>query len=192
MPLDLPTLAALVPLCAPQVSPATLLAVAQVESGLDPLAIHVNGVGGGRIRAAGVDAAVAASADLIRRGRSVDLGLGQINSANLGWLGLSVREAFDPCRNLSAAARVLQQGYARSAAVEPQAALGAALSYYNTGHPQRGFANGYVARVRAAAIRLQSGDAPQAPAAEPPAWDVLARARRGERRELVFASGVHP
>lgn len=47
---------------------------------------------------------------MISAGRRVDLGLAQINSKNLGWLGLSVEAAFDSCQNLAAAARVLQAG----------------------------------------------------------------------------------
>ncbi|MEI9891358.1 MAG: hypothetical protein WDN45_13185 [Caulobacteraceae bacterium] len=35
-----------------------------------------------------------------------------------------------------------------------QAALKTALSYYNTGHPARGFTNGYVAKVANAADRI--------------------------------------
>lgn len=100
--------------------------------------------------------AVTKASALIAAGRSVDLGLAQINSGNLVWLGLSVADTFDPCLNLSAAARVLQDGYRRSdaAAVGEQAALLTALSYYNTGHPRRGFANSYVAKVTTVAARF--------------------------------------
>ena len=64
---------------------------------------------------------------------------------------------FEPCANLSAAARVLQDGYERSdpKAVGQQAALRTTLSYYNTGHPSRGVKNGYVGRVEAASSRIE-------------------------------------
>jgi soluble lytic murein transglycosylase-like protein len=74
-------------------------------------------------------------ARLIRQGYNIDLGLGQINSANLGWLGLSVEDAFEPCRNLAAAARVLTTNY-QSVAHSAQSsdhAIATALSLYNTG-----------------------------------------------------------
>src|SRR3546814_12879796 len=87
------------------------------------------------------------------RGYNIDLGLGQINSANLGWLGLSVENAFEPCSNLAAAARVLATNYQAVARLAPSRdhAIATALSMYNTGDRQRGFRNGYVARVYASA-----------------------------------------
>ncbi|MDO9711785.1 lytic transglycosylase domain-containing protein [Paracraurococcus lichenis] len=124
---------ALAAVCAPGVAPETLAAISRTESGLHVLAIGVNGQGGGTLLPATRDEAVAETRSLLRAGRSVDLGLMQINSRNLGWLGLTVEDAFDPCRNLAAGARLLTS-----------------LSAYNTGHPGRGIANGYVARVLAA------------------------------------------
>lgn len=101
--------------CAPGVAVETLLSVAKVESGFDPLAIGVNGKPAITVRAKSKGEAIARASALIRAGRSVDLGVGQINSRNLQWLGLSVEAAFDPCRNLAASARVLQDGYGRGA-----------------------------------------------------------------------------
>ena len=155
MPLDLATFQTLAQACAPNVAPATLFAVAQTESRLNPLAIGVNGPGGGSLDIRALETAVRTAEALIAAGRNIDLGLGQINSRNLGWLGLSVEAAFDPCRNLAAAARLLQASYARAnpAPGAEQAALRTALSLYNTGDPQRGLRNGYVARVVRAASR---------------------------------------
>ena len=186
--LDLGLILSLAQACAPQVAPQTLAAVAYAESRFDPLAIGVNrGPRPVRRPRDPVEAARTARA-LIARGANLDLGLAQINSDNLGWLGLSVEDAFDPCRNLTAAGRVLQAGY-RPASTSPadrQVALRAALSRYNTGHPERGLRNGYVARVDRAAVRLAltapgpSLEPPPAPSLPepppPPAWDVFARA----------------
>lgn len=177
--------------CAPSIAPETLLAVVQVESGFEPLAIGVNGAP--RMTATArtaADAAAKASA-LIAQGRSVDLGLAQINSRNLGWLGLSIDEAFDACRNLAAAARVLQAGYLPSGDGDEQPALLRALSRYNTGDAWRGFANGYVAKVQEAAARFAPAlradltspaplDQPLVTAAPPrQAWDVFGEAADG-------------
>ena len=162
--------------CAQSVAPATILSIAHAESSFDTLAINVNN--GPRLRPA-TDAADAArlARRYIAAGYSVDLGLGQINSNNLGWLGLSVEDALDPCRNLAAAARVIGLNYraaARSGA-SGQEAMGIALSLYNTGRPRRGFANGYVARVyRSAAIVTRGLGAP-APVAAPPRENSAAR-----------------
>jgi hypothetical protein len=90
--------------------------------------------------------------------RSVDLGLMQINAANLQKLGLTVADAFDPCQSLAAAGRLLQGGYltAGGGYVPSQTALRKALSLYNTGTLTRGFVNGYVKRVEAAASQVQA------------------------------------
>ena len=172
MILALEQMQALADNCAPAVAAETLIAVAKVESGFNPLAIGVNGQPAVRVRAINRTDAAAKAQALIEAGRSVDLGLAQINSRNLEWLGLSVDAAFDPCRNLAASARVLQDGYARAApkAVGEQPALLTALSYYNTGHPERGFRNGYVAKVTKAASSLVPAIKPEREraASEPP------------------------
>lgn len=203
MTLDLPTFMALAAACAPQIAPETLLAVARVESGLDPLAIGVNGAGGRALRPVDRNVATAQANALIAAGGNVDLGLAQINSRNLGKLGLTVAGAFDPCLNLSASARVLQTSYRRAAPLggaSEQARLRTALSFYNTGDATRGWANGYVAKVVAAAAHVPPQAAgPTARRADdgapPPAWDVFARARWiGAARVSVFPAnpGAEP
>jgi type IV secretion system protein VirB1 len=164
--------------CAPQAAAETLLAVMHVESGLDPLAIGVNGATPRRVRVASRTEAIAQAGALIAGGANIDLGLAQINSANLGRLGLSVADAFDPCRSLAAGATILQNNYqaVRAFSANDQWALRAALSLYNTGDRNRGFKNGYVARVeRAAAAEQALPVEPLRPvgASPPPAWDAF-------------------
>lgn len=146
-------------------------------------------------------------------GYSVDLGLGQINSRNMRWLGLTWDTVFDPCTNIAALGAVLTSNY-RSAKSgrDPQTALRVALSMYNTGSQTRGFRNGYVAKVvgnagiadaipafaTAAALRgdlreLAAAEnaaleAPAAPvrAAPPPRWNVFERAAY-DRETLLLA-----
>jgi type IV secretion system protein VirB1 len=200
MPLDLATFLTLAPVCAPGVAPPTLLAIAQVESGLDPLAIGVNGAAGLPVRVRSAAEATRRAEALIAAGRNVDLGLGQINVRNLAPLGLSVADAFDPCRNLAASARILTEGYRRAApsAGGEQRALRTALSFYNTGDPDRGVRNGYVAKVVAGAIPTSAGSGARAPAADAPmtpvaAWDVFGRAREARHGFLVKPiSGAQP
>jgi type IV secretion system protein VirB1 len=192
MAISLAAALALAAQCAPTVAPETLLSVVQVESRFEPLAIGVNGAPRVVVAPTSVDDAVAKAGALIAAGRNIDLGLAQINSKNLSWLGLSLVEVFEPCTNLRAAARVLQDGYGRSdaARVGEQAALKTALSYYNTGDPARGFANGYVGKVTTAAGRIVpaiNGASPAPPLADPPpappeitpAWDVFGEVHRG-------------
>lgn len=213
MVLEFAAVLALAQQCAPSVAPETLLSVVQVESSFNPLAINVNGAADPPPPPTREEAIRTAEV-LIRQGRSVDLGLGQINSKNLGWLGMSVADAFDPCRNLAGAARVLEANYLSAARVAPQQeALRMAFSAYNTGDHRRGFANGYVAKIEAAAGQLvpalggvyaaRPADTPLAPLAqlarevaaenlvsaappEPqaPRWDVFGRA--GASKIIVF------
>jgi len=192
MALSLAAALALAAQCAPSVAPETLLSVVQVESRFEPLAIGVNGTPRMTLAPASVDDAVSRAGALIAAGRNIDLGLAQINSKNLAWLGLSLRDVFEPCANLRAAARILQDGYARSDAIRvgEQAALKTALSYYNTGDPARGLSNGYVGRVTMAAGRIVPAIASAGPAGAleapptaapvpPPAWDVFGEVRPG-------------
>lgn len=194
--LDLAAILILAQTCSPQTAPRTLAAVAWAESRFDPLAIGVNRGPRPARRPRDADDAARITRDLLQRGANLDLGVAQINSDNLDWLGLSPEDAFDPCRNLAAAGQVLRAGYRPKADETPQQSLRVALSRYNTGHPSRGFRNGYVARVEAAAETLglvqaapevpNTVQGPQAPLAPVAAWDVFGRARAAAT--LVFAS----
>lgn len=172
---------ALAATCAPGADPARLSDYSLVESARDPLAINVNGAGGGAQHAATMEAAVALATRLVAAGRSVDLGLMQLNSAHLGEPGMprTVAEAMEPCRNVAAGAAVL-------AAADHQAAC-----IYNTGKP--GCTNGYPEKVAASAAQRLRGRisastpapaatpmparAPQADPDAPPSWAVFAERR---------------
>lgn len=134
--------------CAPNVAPVTLEAVIRVESGGNPLAIHVNGLRMQPMPPTSASEAARIAEGYILRGYSVDLGLMQVNSRNLMALSTTVERVLDPCTNVRDGAAVLTADYAGAARTrgDGQAALQAALSAYNTGSFYRGFANGYVAR----------------------------------------------
>lgn len=135
--------------CAPTVAIETMAAVVAHESGRNAFAIGING--GARISRQPVNKAeaVETAKQLLKLSLSIDLGLAQINSANLTKLGLSVEDAFEPCANLRAAEKVLRWCYdpASQRLGSGQAALQAALSCYNTGGYSRGLANGYVQSI---------------------------------------------
>lgn len=175
--------------CAPGVAAETMLAVAHAESRFDSLAIGVNDGPAARGPFPTKGAAVKVARRLIAEGRSVDLGLGQINSRNLSWLGLSIEDAFDPCLNLNASARVLQSAYDAAAPgrAGSQDRLHEALSRYNTGHPVRGLRNGYVDRVQASAHRLSPALSIAAQAALRPVASTSVTQRADQATVDVFA-----
>lgn len=200
--LDLAAILILAQACAPGSAPETLAAVAWTESRFEPLAIGVNRGPRPKRRARNAADAARIARGLLQRGANLDLGLAQINSDNLDWLELSPEAAFDPCRNLAAADRVLRAGYRPRPHETPQQSLRVALSRYNTGHPERGFHNGYVARVEAAAGTLGLAPPQPLPLARTPVaptktadpespvadWDVFGQARASER--LIFANAT--
>ncbi len=200
--------------CAPHVAVETLAAVARTESGFDALTLHDNTTGRSYHPATSGDA-IALAVELVTVARhSVDLGLMQINGANLPRLGLTLADAFDPCRNLAAADQVLVAGYAAPVlGADTQPAVRQALSRYNTGDPAHGLANGYVGRVQASAelvvpaLRIR-GDIPAEQPAPlgggapilaqplplpPPSWDVYGQAKAAHGPgATVFAATPAP
>lgn len=197
MLLDLTAFVTIAAQCGPAVHVNTLAAIAQAESGFHSGAVNDN-TDGRHYYPRNLEEAVSLATNLIAIQRhSVDLGLMQINSANLANLRMTIEEAFDPCKNLAAGARILAKAYRQEpSGEEEQVSLLQALSRYNTGHPTRGLRNGYVLRVQAAAeqvvpaIRLRSpvptaavqGREETARPLSPPArWDVFAQARHARK-----------
>jgi type IV secretion system protein VirB1 len=135
--------------CAPNVAPATLNAIIQVESGGNPLALHVNGTDQQPPPARDPAEAARMAERYVGMGYSVDVGLMQVNTRNLAATGHSIQQALDPCTNILHGSTILSADYARASRTrgdDPYALL-AALSAYNTGDFHRGFDNGYVAQV---------------------------------------------
>jgi type IV secretion system protein VirB1 len=148
---------ALVMQCSPGLDPKLLTGFAQQESGYDPLALHINKMPPGWLQPHASSAADATqiAAKFVSAGYSVDLGMMQINSKNLGLLGLGLAEAFDPCRSIAAAGKLI-----------------ALMSRYNTGSPTAGIQNGYasalVSRVHALRVAVDDGHQNQIPRSSTP------------------------
>jgi type IV secretion system protein VirB1 len=177
--------------CGPSVAPSTLASIARTESDFQPYSIHDNTTGTS-VAPATSDVAMQIASKLTEAGHSVDIGIMQINSANFALLGLTLEAAFDPCKSVAAGAAILAGDYAGGDThAGQQSALRAAISRYNTGDAQRGFANGYVHKVEMAAgyivpaLDVNAGPAvmdshplPAAPLITPtdpnapPSWDV--------------------
>lgn len=138
-----------------------LAAIAIHESGGDPLIIGVNADRARNLPAATVHStspqeAAARAAVLLVQGRSIDLGLMQINSAQLDQHGLTLDVAFDACRNMAAGA----DHYAD----DVRAVWALAHRRYNTGGTERGAA--YAASVERVLARAP---APAAASSSPQA-----------------------
>ena len=167
--------------CAPSVPPQTLRAVGLFESRLDPLALHDNTTGISEIPESAEEALFDATT-WIDHGDSVDIGLMQINSANLPALQMTPSEALDPCGSLAGGAAVLRAAYGGSKPIAgDQVDLLLALSRYNTGSPIRGIMNGYARRVLANAGNVQLAISKSQASAElppdldaPPPWNISA------------------
>ncbi|CVI63708.1 type IV secretion system lytic transglycosylase VirB1 (plasmid) [Agrobacterium leguminum] len=177
-PLSLPEFDQLARECAPSVAPSTLAAIAKVESQFDPLSVHDNTTGETLHWRDQMGAAEGVKHRL-QAGHSVDVGLMQVNSKNFTMLGLTPYGAIRPCASLSAASRLLENGYKDGpTAREDQLALRRAISVYNTGNFGRGFTNGYVRKVELAAQQLvpaltdNSKDPDRATSVPQTSWDI--------------------
>jgi type IV secretion system protein VirB1 len=135
--------------CTELVNPETVMEVIRVESNGDPLALNINRLQKTQPKVSTVAEAAEMTRHYIEKGHSVDMGLMQVNSANLTWLGIplnNVEVLFTPCANIQAGSRILFEAYGRAVKQfgTGQIALQAALSEYNTGNFKDGFRNGYV------------------------------------------------
>lgn len=139
---------AMVTACSPNIHPAIVQAIVKTESTFNPFAIGVNN-GAGRLskQPTSYNQAVSTAKALLARGANIDMGLGQINSANLNWLNLSVEQAFTPCSNLKALQTVYLSCYANAGNSGLGDKMQRAFSCYNTGNTTKGFYNGYVAKA---------------------------------------------
>lgn len=149
---------ALAATCGPEVAPQTLLSIAKVESDLSPWVVHDN-TAKREYSPTSAEKAVELAKHLRAAGHNIDSGVMQVNSGNWGWLGVSLEDTFDPCLNIRAAATELTS-----------------YSRYNTGSPTRGFANGYIAKIRQAADgakNVEVADAAPVVPLPPHDWDVF-------------------
>jgi len=189
-PLNMPSFDRLALSCAPGVERSTLRAVASVESHFDRLAVRDNTTHES-LTPHNLPAAVALARNRMKIGHSVDIGLMQINSANLATLGMSVEDAFDECRSLAAGGRILLSAFGvGSREFERQAAILISLSRYNTGKALAGIANGYADQVIVAESQF-----PDDKQAQPntrntsPQWDIWGTPRVESVAWVVTADG---
>lgn len=145
--------------CTQQVAPATMRAIAQVESSMNPYAI---GVVNGKLdrQPRTLLEAVATASALQRQGVRFSAGLTQVYVGNWSRLGLDVQSVFQPCVNVRAGSQILRDCYVRASAKNDeggQVPLRWAISCYYSNNFETGFKEGYVTRVVNAAIAFSPG-----------------------------------
>lgn len=177
---------ALIQECSPNVHPQTMEAIIQQESNFNPWAIGINDGSQLGEQPSNQNDAISIAKLLILQGKNIDMGLGQINSANLARYNWSVEDVFNPCKNISYSAQILTENYERASAKfeDEQTALQAAISAYNTGNFISGHKNGYVDKVKSKvgySVPAFHTDTPQANTlpqiktteiVDQPAWDI--------------------
>jgi len=138
--IDLALTLQLVMQCAPNVAPATMAAIVQVESSNNPYAIGIVGETLPHQPTSKAEA-LAMAEELERQGKNFSMGLAQVNRQHLPSSGLTSSDLFDPCPNLRLAGQILEQCYRQALPAHPdaQSALRAALSCYYSGNFIRGF-----------------------------------------------------
>ncbi|EJF84444.1 lytic transglycosylase domain-containing protein [Candidatus Bartonella washoeensis] len=147
--MTVPSFMMLAAVCAPAIHPTTLSTVVMQKSRGHIYAIGLHNNQKLSYQPSTFKEAIATAEQLKKNGHNFDIGLGQINIKNLEWLGMSLSDLFDPCKNLKAVQAVLTHCYERAMSKykSEQTALQAALSCYNTGNFKSGFTNAYVQKV---------------------------------------------
>lgn len=134
--------------CAPNVNPATTAAIITIESKGNPLAIGDNTTHQSYFPK-DRESAVKLAQSLLNQKHSIDIGLMQINSIHIKPMRLNLNNLFDSCYNISVGSRILTEFYVKHSKTSsnPQETLMKAISSYNTGHPFKGYYNGYVQKM---------------------------------------------
>ena len=126
--------------CAPTVAPQTMAAIVNVESSYNPYAI---GVVKGRLERQpnNKQEAVATAKALAAAGWNFSMGVAQVNRYNLPKYHITIEQAFEPCTNLWAGSKILEECFLRADDNKrsAQQALKAAISCYYSGNFTRGF-----------------------------------------------------
>lgn len=149
-------LSALIQQCTPaNVSVQTMQRIMRVESGFIPHAIGYKIIRkDGKVfflqrKTNNVTEAIQWAKWLQDNGYDFDAGAAQVHSTNFAKYGLTIESAFDACSNVRVGAQILTDCYARALPQykDPQVALRAAISCYQSGNFSTGFKTGYVAKV---------------------------------------------
>jgi type IV secretion system protein VirB1 len=147
--------------CAPQVPAATIAAIVRVETDFHPFAIRLNSAAPGQ---AGSPRQPLSKAEAVMRakalhlaGQDLDLGLAGVPADEIEAAGLSIEDAFEPCKSLGLAARLVDRVWraaVKRGLKDQEAEKEALAAYYGRGEAAVGREAGYVERVLEAKSEL--------------------------------------
>lgn len=135
--------------CAPEIATSTMVAIIKTESKTNPLAININHGYKLKYQPRNINEAKRWVNYLEKNQYNFDVGIAQVNIANIKKFGYKATDALNVCINLKIASKILQNNYMKALSVsktKPEA-LKKAISAYNTGNFYSGMYNGYVNAV---------------------------------------------
>lgn len=120
--------------CSAFASPVTMEKIAYVESGGKPYIIHDNTANKSYIFKSR-RSAVNEARYLIKSGHNIDMGLAQINSANIYNFNIPITRVFNPCYNIYVGSYILYSDYNKAVLKfgNTRTALFRTLEAYNSG-----------------------------------------------------------
>jgi len=142
--------------CAPMIESVELAAIVSVESGFNPFAIRINTDRALQDQPKSKAEAIEIATELQIEGQDFDVGLGGLNIHALTQMGLTLSDAFDPCKNLTATGKLVASYYAsaRLASAENPKQL-ALWTFYGQGDAESGRIAGYDKLVSAKQATLE-------------------------------------
>lgn len=143
--------------CAPQVSAELLVAIASVESGLQPMMVRSKSATE-LVSSAGEGVAVTVAR--LDSGDDVSVGLMGLDARKLAAEGLTYAEAFDACRKLAAAGRVIDallKAAEKMGLTASKAERHAVRAYFERSLAKAGTVGAYEAHVAAERLARRSG-----------------------------------
>ena len=137
--------------CVPSIAQSSMIAIIQVESKGNPLALNLNKGYKLQFQPQSKVQAQKWIEYLEKHNYNFDIGLAQVNINNANKYGYKATELLDPCTNLKLGSSILIKNYTNAlpGSKSPDEAWQKAISAYNTGNFHTGFTNGYVGRVYA-------------------------------------------
>lgn len=174
--------------CAPKLDSALVVRLVRRESSFNPFAIGLDGRQSLTPQPQSFDEAVEVAERLIQQGISFSAGVGQLHITNIRRFGLTWRQVFHACTNLSYAQTIFlyYHGQALTAGLQGDDAVFAALRGYNSGNINAAISNNYAAAILARPTSIQASiSAPRRHVnAAAPAFSSNAQARADESKEF--------